>query len=128
MKSVPTRSLRLEADVTKGRGKQLVGWVRSRSRRIDPANCECSRGDTLRFTNALIPKTAIEKFFQNGKPGLGRFAPCVAISTRNAVFGCAPGKPEATWVKVPPVELDGSRPKEMSGKRPRDRTCKRGIY
>ena len=35
----------------------------------------------------LNPKTAIEKFFQNGKPGLGRFAPCVATSTRNAVFG-----------------------------------------
>ncbi|MFZ0708599.1 MAG: hypothetical protein WAM53_01035, partial [Terrimicrobiaceae bacterium] len=33
--------------------------------------------------------------------------------------GCAPGKPEATRVKVPPVELDGSRPKEMSGMRPR---------
>ncbi len=30
----------------------------------------------------------------------------------------APGKPEATRVKVPPVELDGSRPKEMSGKKP----------
>jgi hypothetical protein len=36
-----------------------------------------------------------------------------------AGFGCAPGKPAAMWVKVPPVELDGSRPKEMSGKRPR---------
>jgi len=35
----------------------------------------------------LNPKTAIEKFFQNGKPGLGRFAPCVATSTGNAVFG-----------------------------------------
>ena len=33
-------------------------------------------------------------------------------------FWCAPGKPAATWVKVPPVELGGSRPKEMSGKRP----------
>jgi len=30
---------------------------------------------------------AIEKFFQNGKPGLGRFASCVATSTRIAVFG-----------------------------------------
>jgi len=33
------------------------------------------------------PKTAIEKFFQNGKPGFGRFASCVATTTRNAVFG-----------------------------------------
>ena len=38
----------------------------------------------------------------------------------------APGKPEATRVKVPPVELDGSRPKEMPGMRPRGRTRKRG--
>jgi hypothetical protein len=28
-----------------------------------------------------------KKFFQNGKPGLGRFASCVATSTRIAVFG-----------------------------------------
>ena len=42
--------------------------------------------------------------------------------------GRAPGKPEATRVKVPPVELDGSRPKEMSGMRPRGRSRKRGIF
>jgi hypothetical protein len=56
------------------------------------------------FTGKLFPIDVVV-----GKPGselLGR-------------FGCAPGKPAATWVKVPPVELDGSRPKEMSGKRPR---------
>jgi len=41
----------------------------------------------LHCASFLIPKTAIEKFFQNGKPGLGRFASCVATSTRNAVFG-----------------------------------------
>ncbi|MFZ0710516.1 MAG: hypothetical protein WAM53_10790, partial [Terrimicrobiaceae bacterium] len=40
----------------------------------------------------------------------------------------APGKPEATRVKVPPVELDGSRPKEMPGMRPRGRSRKRGIF
>ena len=34
------------------------------------------------------------------------------------VFRCAPGKPETTRVKVPPVELDGSRPKAMPGMRP----------
>ena len=68
-----------------------------------------------RFAWDFNPKTAIEKFFQNS-------------STRNAVFGCAPGKSAATWVKVPPVELDGSRPKEMPGKRPRGRICKRGIF
>ena len=39
----------------------------------------------------------------------------------------APGKPETTRVKVPPVELDGSRPKEMSGMRPRGQSRKRGI-
>ena len=38
------------------------------------------------------------------------------------------GKPEATRVKVPPVELDGLRPKEMSGMRPRGRSRKRGIH
>jgi CubicO group peptidase (beta-lactamase class C family) len=38
----------------------------------------------------MNPKTAIEKFFQNGKPGLGRFASCVATSTRIAVFGMNP--------------------------------------
>ncbi|GAB4177256.1 MAG: hypothetical protein Fur0032_17410 [Terrimicrobiaceae bacterium] len=34
-------------------------------------------------------------------------------------FGDArvPGKPEAMWVKVPPVELDRSRPKVVPGKR-----------
>ena len=46
----------------------------------------------------LNPKTAIEKFLQNGKPGLGRFASCVATSTKIVVFGLngetrAPGPP-----------------------------------
>ncbi len=50
------------------------------------------------------------------------------ITPATSAFGCAPGKPEATRVKVPPVELDGSRPKEMSGMKPRGRTCKRGIF
>ena len=33
-------------------------------------------------------------------------------------YRSAPGKPETTRVKVPSVELDGSRPKEMPGMRP----------
>ena len=37
--------------------------------------------------SVCIPETAIEKFFQNGKPGLGRFASCAATSARNAVVG-----------------------------------------
>ena len=37
----------------------------------------------------------------------------------NVGVGSAPGNPEATRVKVPLVELDGSRPKETPGKRPR---------
>jgi len=45
---------------------------------------------TRHYTSVFNPKTAIEKFFQNGKPGLGRFASCVATSTRNAVFGFKP--------------------------------------
>ena len=45
--------------------------------------------EIMRWKAGLFARseTAIEKFFQNGKPGLGRFAPCVATSTRNAVFG-----------------------------------------
>jgi|GEM_PF-912469 len=50
----------------------------------------------------LNPKTAIEKFFQNGKPGLGRFASCVATSTRNAVFGLNP--PPMQKSKISPVK------------------------
>jgi len=48
----------------------------------------------------LNPDPAIEKFFQNGKPGLGRFASCVATSTRIAVFGLnrdGDGKPIPFW-------------------------------
>jgi hypothetical protein len=48
---------------------------------------------------ALIPKTAIEKFFQNGKPGLGRFASCVATTTITAVFGLLGAAP--TCVHIP---------------------------
>ena len=36
----------------------------------------------------------------------------------------APAKPAATRVKVPPVELDCSRPKAASGKKLRGRTRK----
>ena len=87
----------------------------------------------------IIPKTAIADIVirVDGWPQLSHFFPSRRLRTAGpaiptgfsiAVFGCAPGKPEATWVKVPPVELDGSRPEEMSGKRPRGRICKRGIY
>jgi hypothetical protein len=41
-----------------------------------------------------------------------------------AQSGCAPVKLAATRVRVPPVELDCSRPKARSGKRPRGRTRK----
>ena len=41
--------------------------------------------------------------------------------------GCALGKLASTWVRVPPVELDGSRPKAMSGMKPRGRSRKRDI-
>ena len=40
---------------------------------------------------------------------------------------CALGKLKSTRVKVPPVELDGSRPKAMSGMKPRGRSRKRDI-
>ena len=50
------------------------------------------------------------------------------FKTKSVEDRCAPGKPEATRVKVPPVELDGSRPKEMPGMRPRGRSRKRGIF
>ena len=40
---------------------------------------------------------------------------------------CALGKLASTWVRVPPVELDGSRPKAMSGMKPRGRSRKRDI-
>jgi len=54
----------------------------------EPSN---STGGTFTHVAAgfpgALPNTAIEKFFQNGKPGLGRFASCVATSTRNAVSG-----------------------------------------
>ena len=39
-------------------------------------------------------------------------------------FGCAPVKLGATRVRVPPVELDCSRPKAASGKKPRGGTRK----
>ena len=44
-----------------------------------------------------------------------------------AELGRALGKLASTWVKVPPVELDGSRPKAMSGMKPRGRSRKRDI-
>jgi hypothetical protein len=37
------------------------------------------------------------------------------------------GKLKSTRVKVPPVELDGSRPKAMPGMKPRGRSRKRDI-
>ncbi len=42
----------------------------------------------------------------------------VAILLETARLLAQSAEPAATWVKVPPVELDVSRPKEMSGKRP----------
>ena len=38
-----------------------------------------------------------KKFFPNGKPGLERFASCVATSTGNAVFGFIPQPNPKGW-------------------------------
>ena len=49
---------------------------------------------------------------------------CFANCSPTSEPGCAPVKLAATRVRVPPVELDCSRPKAWSGKKPRGPTRK----
>jgi hypothetical protein len=49
------------------------------------------------------------------------------IASSTSELRCALEKLASTRVKVPPVELDGSRPKAMSGMKPRGRSRKRDI-
>ena len=59
-------------------------WSVSAALRLRPDAPRTS--DPARWAGLVNPKTAIEKFFQNGKSGLGRFASSVATTTRKAVF------------------------------------------
>jgi hypothetical protein len=81
--------------------------------------CKCLSGQTLfkafpisfRFMDdakTSAPGSA-EPQLRNG---------CLSLWSVKAELGRALGKLKSTRVKVPPVELDGSRPKAMSGMKP----------
>jgi len=76
-------------------------------------------GATFGSLSQPLPRARYSEFHINssGISALGNGYPPSRSSspTSNAFFGCAPEKPGATRVKVPPVELDGSRPKGSPG-------------